>query len=565
MTRKTAWFLLISVLLVLSAAFIYPALSVLGEAFKSPTDGSFTFDYIRMVIREPIYQEGLINALVLGGLSTVVAVLIALPLATLNHRYTFPGKQALALLVLVPMILPPFIGAIGIRQILGTEGSLNALLCALGWMESEHPFDWLSHGRFVGIILMNALHLYPILYLNIAASLVQIDPTLEQAAENLGCPPWRRFLRITVPLILPGLFAGASLVFIWAFTELGVPLVFDFTRVAPVQILDGIKSLDRNPLPYALTAIVLLIAAVVFLVSKLALGRSKITGTPRPKAVYQAKPLRGAVAWWCSAAFLGVTLLGSLPHIGVALLSVSREWHGTILPSEMTLAYWQDALGSALIVPAISNSLLYASCATAGALVLGLAASWVIVRSDLRARHLLDTLTMLPLAVPGLVLAFGYLALSQEGKPLAFLIGADGSPLLLLAVAYAMRRLPYVTRATIAGLQQSDPALEQAARSLGASAFSTFMRISLPLLAAHLAAGCVLAFAFSMLEVSDSLILAQRAEHYPITKATFALLSSLGNGIGLAAALGVWSMVFLGVAMIGAGILGGKRGGLSGQ
>jgi iron(III) transport system permease protein len=172
---------------------------------------------------------------------------------------------------------------------------------------------------------------------------------------------------------------------------------------------------------------------------------------------------------------------------------------------------------------------------------------------------------MLPLAVPGLVLAFGYLALSQEGKPLAFLIGADGSPLLLLAVAYAMRRLPYVTRATIAGLQQSDPALEQAARSLGASAFSTFMRISLPLLAAHLAAGCVLAFAFSMLEVSDSLILAQRAEHYPITKATFALLSSLGNGIGLAAALGVWSMVFLGVAMIGAGILGGKRGGLSGQ
>ena len=104
MTRKTAWILLVGILLVLGAAFIYPALSILGEAFKSPTDGSFTLDYVWMVIREPIYQEGLINALVLGGFSTVIAVLIALPLATLNHRYSFPGKRALALLVLVPMI-----------------------------------------------------------------------------------------------------------------------------------------------------------------------------------------------------------------------------------------------------------------------------------------------------------------------------------------------------------------------------------------------------------------------------------------------------------------------------
>jgi iron(III) transport system permease protein len=120
-----------------------------------------------------------------------------------------------------------------------------------------------------------------------------------------------------------------------------------------------------------------------------------------------------------------------------------------------------------------------------------------------------------------------------------------------------------VTRAAIAGLQQSDVMLEQAARSLGATLWSTFRRISLPLLAAHLAAGTILAFAFSMLEVSDSLILAQRAEHFPITKATFALLSSLGNGTQLAAALGVWSMVFLSVALIGAAILGGKRGGLS--
>jgi iron(III) transport system permease protein len=119
-----------------------------------------------------------------------------------------------------------------------------------------------------------------------------------------------------------------------------------------------------------------------------------------------------------------------------------------------------------------------------------------------------------------------------------------------------------VVRSAVAGLQQSNPALEEAARSLGAGWFRTLRRISLPLIGANLAAGGILAFAFAMLEVSDSLILAQQTEHYPITKAIYMLLSSLGNGHELAAALGVWAMVFLGIAIAGAAALGGKRGGL---
>jgi len=169
---------------------------------------------------------------------------------------------------------------------------------------------------------------------------------------------------------------------------------------------------------------------------------------------------------------------------------------------------------------------------------------------------------MLPLAVPGLVLAFGYLALSQEGKPFHFLIGAGGSPFMLLVIAYAIRRLPYVVRSAVAGLQQSNPTLEEAAKSLGATPFRTLRRVAIPLIGANLAAGCILAFAFAMLEVSDSLILAQQAQHFPITKAIYALLSTLGNGTELAAALGVWAMVFLSTAIMGAAILGGKRGGL---
>ncbi len=123
-----------------------------------------------------------------------------------------------------------------------------------------------------------------------------------------------------------------------------------------------------------------------------------------------------------------------------------------------------------------------------------------------------------------------------------------------------MRRLPYVVRAAVAGLQQSDPVLEEAARSMGASPRRTFKRIALPLIGASVTAGAILAFAFAMLEVSDSLILAQQVEHYPVTKAIYSLLSTLGTGHEIAAALGVWAMIFLGVAIVGAFVLIGKKG-----
>ena len=166
---------------------------------------------------------------------------------------------------------------------------------------------------------------------------------------------------------------------------------------------------------------------------------------------------------------------------------------------------------------------------------------------------------MLPLAVPGLVLAFGYLAITRKGEPLHWLVGDAANPILLLIAAYAVRRLPYVVRAAVAGLEQSNITLEEAARSLGATPARTLKRIALPLIGVNLIGGGILAFAFAMLEVSDSLILAQQAEHFPITKAIYTLLSTLGNGHELASALGVWAMVFLGISIIGAFVMLGKR------
>jgi iron(III) transport system permease protein len=398
--------------------------------------------------------------------------------------------------------------------------------------------------------------------MNIAAALANLDPAMEQAAENLGCPPWRRFWKITFPLAMPGVFAGSSIVFIWAFTELGVPLVFDYARVAPVQVYDGIKDLGGNPLPYAIVAIMLAISAVVFAVSKLVIGRSPLGTAPRPKGRSNDVPLKGIRSYMVAGVFLLLFLVASIPHLGVIFLSCSNDWYQTVLPNTLTMRHFDEALGNSLVVPSIKNSLYYASVATVIDLILGLAIAWVVVRSKIRGRGLLDGLVMLPLAVPGLVMAFGYLALSQPGKPFAFLVGADGNPALLLIVAYAFRRLPYIVRSAVAGLQQSNPVLEEAARSLGSTPARSLRKIAIPLIGANLAAGAILAFAFAMLEVSDSLILAQQTEHYPITKAIYTLLSTLGNGEQLAAALGLWAMVFLSVAIMGAAIIGGKRGGL---
>jgi iron(III) transport system permease protein len=561
MRKGPAWMVLVLVSVLFGVFFLYPAFTIVGEAFWKK-DGSFTLSYLGAVFQDPVYREGLWNAFALGIVSTVVTLLIAFPLALMSHRFDFVGKKWLSVLVLVPLILPPFVGAVGVKEMLGVDGALNALLIHWGMMDAARPYDWLANGRFWGIVLMNALHLYPILYMNIAAALANLDPAMEQAAQNLGCPPWRRFWKITLPLALPGVFAGSSIVFIWAFTELGVPLVFDYARVAPVQVYDGIKDLGGNPLPYAIVAIMLLISAVVFGVSKLVLGRSPLGTAPRPKGRGNDIVLRGGKSWLVGGVFAAVFLVASVPHMGVIFLAVSDDWYQTIFPAALTMRHYDEALGNSLVVPSIQNSLFYASMATVIDLVLGIAIAWVVVRSRIRGRAVLDSLVMLPLAVPGLVMAFGYLALSQPGKPFAFLIGADGNPALLLIVAYAFRRLPYVVRAAVAGLQQSNPVLEEAARSLGATPARTMRKIALPLIGANLAAGAILAFAFAMLEVSDSLILAQQTEHYPITTAIYTLLSTLGNGVQLAAALGVWAMVFLSVAIIGAAVIGGKRGGL---
>lgn len=537
--------------------FVAPIWATVKTAFIDAS-GGFTLDYVAEVFKNDLYREGVVNSFVIAIWTTLGCLALALPLAVCHVKFDFPGKMILNSLVLTPMILPPFVGAIGVKAMLGQAGALNSFLAATGLMDPNDPIDWLGHGQLFGIVAMEVLHLYPIIYLNAAAALANLDPVLEEAAANLGCDPIRRFWRITLPLIMPGVFAGGTIVFIWAFTELGVPLVFDYSRVTAVQIFSAIKDLSGNPFPYALVVVMLVFSALIYVAGKWMFGNASATGGGRATTACDTikLPLGWGIA--CAALFVLVTFLAVVPHLGVMLLSVAVDWYATILPATFTLDHYRDALGHELTLSSVANSLKYSMLATLLDLALGIGVAYVVVRTKIAGRQILDAMAMLPLAVPGLVLAFGYLAMTREGQPFDWLMLGE-NPILILVIAYSVRRLPYVVRSASAGFQQVSPALEEAAQNLGATPERTLWRITLPLVAPNLIAGALLAFSFAMLEVSDSMILAQQAAHYPITKAIYSLISALGNGPSLAAALGVWAMVFLAVTIVGAAVILGKK------
>ena len=540
-----------------AAFFLWPILLILKGGFID-ADGRLTFAFLRTLLSDPLVLEGLRNSFLIAVSATGIAGLIAVPLAVLADRFRFPGKALFSSLVLVPMILPPFVGAIGIRQIFGRYGAANALLVALGLRPHGWTFDWLASGQFAGIALLDAFSLYPIIYLNSIAALANVDPAMEEAAQNLGCTGFRRFRRITAPLIRPGLFAGGTIVFIWAFTDLGTPLIFDYDRVASVQVYHGLRDIGGNPYPFALVAIMLAASILIYALGKGLFGRGAHAMMAKATSAGGDRPLPAGQACLCTAAFAAVSFVAMLPHLAVVLIAFSGDWYATIVPGSWTLGNFRGALGHEVTVPAIANSLKFAGAATVLDLALGVSIAYVVVRTKVAGRQVLDLVAMLPLAVPGLVLAFGYLAMAQDGRFFSF-INPVRNPTVLLIVAYSVRRLPYVVRAAAAGFGQTSETLEEAAQSLGCPPLKAVIRVTMPLIAANLIAGGLLAFSFAMLEVSDSLILAQKQAFYPITKAILELFQLLGDGRYLASALGVWAMVFLGAVIAGLSIILGKK------
>lgn len=505
-------------------------------------------------LADPASRGWIANSLALGFFVTLITFALALPLAFFVVRREFPGKAVLSALVLVPMVLPPFVGAIGIQRMLARFGSLNLLLMGVGI--TGEPIDFLGAGRFWGVVIVEAVHLYPIMYLNLAAAMANVDPALEEAAESLGDSGLRRFLRVTFPLMLPGVFAGCAIVFVWAFTDLGTPLVFQYQNVVAKRIFDKTQSVNIDPQGYVLVIVVLAITSGLFWLGRYLAKRRPVESAT--KGAVAAQPVHASTAErrLAYALFGGITAVALAPHAGVVLEALAGEWFMTVLPTRFTLSRLAGAMTHEVAVVSMRNSLLLSLGSTAVALGLGVVLSAFIVRSRSRLVSAADTVVMLPLAIPGVVLAFGYVG-AYSGS-FSWLDPRE-NPVILLVVSYAVRRLPFVVRALVAGLEQTPRALEEASLSLGATPRQTLRRVTLPLISAQLVAGAILAFSFAMLEVSDSLILAMREKFFPLTKGIYSLSLRPGDGLGIACALGLFGMVLLGGSLFAASRLLGKR------
>ena len=530
------------------------------QAFGLQWERGESFPYFRLVPNSPALWECLRNSFLLATLSTLATTLLCLPLAYWFTRYDFRGRGLLSALLLVPLIVPPFVGGIGLERLLNRFGTLNLWLMNMGLIDK--PIDWLGGSGFFGVLLMQVLHLFPILYLNLAASWANIDVTLEDAARNLGSGGWRIFRTITFPLLLPGYFAGASLVWVWSFTDLGTPLVFNQNKVIPVQIYDQVSDPQRtNSVAYALVVVTLVVTAALFYAARWVVSRRAFSGGGKgavAAAIPRASPARTLAIYMV---VLTLTLLSLLPDIGVALTAVARRWNFTALPSAYTTEHLAEVWSNRVSLLSIENSVIYSACSTGLDLLLGLTIAWLVIRRASWLTGVLDGLAMLPLALPGLVLAFGYLTCYSNLNLGAWARFFDPSrnPALLLVVAYTVRRLPYLTRSAQAGLQQVPPVLEEAAENLGASRWRVVRTVTVPLIAANLVAGAILTFAFALLEVSDSLMLAREEKYYPITRAILGLLMRPDDGDNIACALSLFAMVLLAVCILVASLVLGRK------
>jgi iron(III) transport system permease protein len=542
----SAWLLLFFFV----AFLLYPVAYLLPAALRDRH--GWTVSYLIAIWYHPVLWRSTLNSLLLGLVTVLGTTCVTLPLAWTVARYRLPATNLLIGVLLLPLILPPFVGALGLEQFLHPFGALNTLLMRCHLLRPDQPVDWLAGSGFWGVAVMQILHLYPILFLNLVTAFANIDRTLEEAALSLGASRWHVWKTITLPLALPGYFAGAILVFLAAFTDLGTPLMFNYPSLIAVQIFNLVSEREVNPLGYALVLVVLLVSSGVFYTGRRYILRRSYAFSPRGTQAIVSQPLSIwlALLVWTYAVIL--LILSLLPHFMVILLALEGRWQFTVLPEVYSLDHFRTLLQEDIVGIAVRNSLVYSLWSTFLDLLVGFSIAWLVLRRPTRLSSLLDHLAMLPLALPGLVLAFGYLTAYRRLPlgPLGSWFDPGANPTLLLILAYTVRRLPYVLRSALAGLQQVPPLLEEAAASLGASRWRVWTTVTLPLIRPHLLAGGTLAFAFAMLEVSDSLMLAQQERYYPITRAIYGLSLRPDDGPMVASALGVIGMVLLFLALL---------------
>ncbi|WP_455273336.1 ABC transporter permease [Rhizobium herbae] len=519
---------------------IIPAGTVIYTAFTEKGTGALTVVNFIDFFNTDLFRRSFFNSVYVSGMSVVWATVIALPLAVLTTRFDFRGSLIIETLGFVPLIMPPFVGAVAMQLLFGRNGTVNLILN--DWFGIRLPFmEGLN-----GVIFVQSLHYFPFILINLSTSLRNIDRSMEEAAQNLGSSGIRLFRRIVFPLAMPGYLAGASLVFVKVFDDLATPLLLNVKDMLAPQAYLRVTSVGlTDPMGYVISVILIVVSIFAMWLSAVAMRGKDYSTTQRGGGGLAKRKLSRGESVIAYGVVALILLLVLSPHIGLLLLSFATVWSFSPMPDDFTMAHYARVFGESSIY--IKNTLIYASLAGLIDVVIGGAIAYIVLRTKVVGRRWLDWAATAALAIPGVVLGIGYLR-TFYGITLP-----DGTPLatlwVMVVLALAIRRLPYALRACYAALQQVSESLEEAAENLGATKQRTIRRIVLPLMTGGLLAGFVTSFSTAAVELSATLMLIQSNSDAPIAYGLYVFMQSpAGRGPG--AALGVIAVVLVAVCTL---------------
>lgn len=509
------------IFLVLFGLLVMPVVNIVGLSLSGKDSQSGILANYTTFFSERFYYQTLINSLQVSVAATVLAVLFGVPAAYFATRYDIIGRSFVRAAVVLTFVSPPFIGSYSWVVLFGRSGIVTSTLADLGI-----PLPSIYGAP--GIVLVFTLQFFPFVFLMVSSGLKAIDQSIEDAARNLGSSEIRVFFTVLLPLLIPSISAGALLVFVAAFTDIGTPIIIgERFRVLPVLVFgEFVNEFGGRPV-LASTLSVLLLAVTTsalllqrWYASRHAYGAAAI----RPLLVIEQRPAKRLLASVYVLVLVGLALL---PVINIVISSFLKA-NGPLLIAEFTLTNYTRVMRT--IATPLSNTLLFTTAATTLCAIVGTAVGYIIVRRAGRLGGLLDGVVMFSYAVPGIVLGVGLVVTYNE--PPIILTGTSA----ILILAFFIRRLPFSVRSSVSMLQQLSKDTEDASINLGAGPGLTFIRITVPLLAMAILSGVLLTWSNTIRELSATLILQSGSTvtlsveiFNEVVNANFGIASALGT------------------------------------
>lgn len=533
---------------------LYPLMRIFYDAVTNEA-GEFTLGYFSDFFTDSFYLRSFWRSMVLGLAAVVTTSVIGIAVALLIVRYEFPYRMTFSYLTMLPMILPPLVGVLGFVFILGRAGTVNILL--MDWFGLEAPVNFM-YGMH-GVLLVETVHLFPLMTLSILDALGKVDPSLEEAAQGVGATGWHRFWTITLPLTTPGYISGALLVFIWTFADFITPLVVGVQDLlAPQAYLNIMQFVDRRIFRMGIVISALLVVlAILFVIA----AREYVAIKDYSSLAYSRVERRrlGPVQRWLAVGLLTLLMVVcTIPQVGVLFAAVGRGWALTPFPVHYTMEFFRAV--SIETPKFIINSFVYAGLALVLCLLIGVPMAWIMTRTHAPGRNTMDALTTLILAIPGTAIGIAYIR--AFNVPLPFVDAPLTGMWVILPLVLAVRRLPYTVRGSYSSLLLVHPSMEEAAANVGATRLRTFRDITVPLVWKGILVGALFSFIMSIQEASATIFLTLGGwEMIPFGIFTFYIAGSHSQ----AAALGVILIVVCAASLYVVNRIAGTRvGGLFG-